>query len=243
MAGQIKNYFEAHEDDDLHSKRSKTKRDKDTFDVSALSKTSSASKRTSASKRKKKSKKKSASNRKKQAGYEDSVSPSSDTKLSASSGTRRVKQRPSVKEDLRYGMPGDVGSIPRYVRRQDEMSPSSITTSRISLESRMNLKSRPRPPIAPDISRMSPEARAKMRSRSIDAVPKHVTQSAPTARSKASPKWREELRDRNRLTAPPLHNSYAYGGEKEVPGSEKQGFKKKKGNPSEDTIATYIMSC
>lgn len=242
MAGQIKNYFEAHEDD-LHSKRSKKKRGKDTSDVSALSKTSSASKRTSASKRKKKSKNKATSSTKKQAGYEDSVSPSSVTKLSASSGTRRVKPRPSVKEDLRFGMPGDVGSIPRYVRREDEMSPSSITTSRISLESRMNLKSRPRLPIGPDLSRISPEARTKMRSRSIDAVPKHVTQSAPTARSKASPKWREELQDRSRLAAPPLYNSYANGGEKEVPGSEKQGLKKKKGNPSEDTIATYIMSC
>ena len=237
MAGQIKNYFETHEDD-LHSKRSKKKRDKDTSDVSALSKTSSVSKR------KKKSKKKSTSNRKKQTGYEDSVSRSSITKLSASSRTRRTKQRPSVKEDLRFGMPGDVGSIPRYVRREDEMSPSSITTSRVSLESRMNLKSRPRPPIGPDLSRMSPEARTKMRSRSIDGVPKHVTQSAPTARSKAIAKWREELRDRSRLTAPPLYNSYANGGEQEEPGSEKQGFKKeKKGNPSEDTIATYIMSC
>lgn len=82
-------------------------------------------------------------------------------------------------------------------------SPGSSTSSRRSLESRMNLKSRP--PVSPDSSRTSLESRMKLKSRPSASIPKQVTQSAPAGRPKPIPKWKEELKERNRLAAPPLH--------------------------------------
>lgn len=82
-------------------------------------------------------------------------------------------------------------------------SPGSSTSSRRSLESRMNLKSRPA--ASPDSSRTSLESRMKLKSRPSASIPKQVTQSAPAGRPKPIPKWKEQLKERNRLAAPPLH--------------------------------------